>query len=284
LFFALGEAVVRVGYLTSEYPQRFIDDDALQKYIPGQTGYHKGGIKWEINSKGWSGCWTEPNENFISIIGDSYIENFMNPISCHQCSILEKNFPDYQINEYGRSGFSFLESLIVSKQLAEFKPKIQLIYVNLSDFAESIKGIRRLTDRVQYDLKKNEIVYSKLKNSKLKKVLYSCKFVYYLYSRFPLFVAKQNIGGVNVERDLHLEKVKTFLAQMHNDFYNENIVLVFNYNVPIELVDLAKEVGFRCLKLSKADNENWEFENDIHWTCYGHKQVAQQVSKLIEEI
>ena len=89
---AVGEVVVRLTHAMADIPQRTIDEYGIQKYIPNQDGYWKGGEhKWVVNKLGWPGELPQSNENLIMVIGDSFIENFMNPNECHQSAFLKEN-------------------------------------------------------------------------------------------------------------------------------------------------------------------------------------------------
>ncbi|MEX0314760.1 MAG: hypothetical protein AB3N18_11325, partial [Allomuricauda sp.] len=173
----IGEIVARVFFLTSEIPERQIDKFGIQRYQPNQVGYWKGGShQWHINEKGWPGELPESYNDLVTIIGDSFIENFMNPDECHQMSYLKKILPKYNYTEASRSGISFIEALEISKQLDSLNPKAQLIYINETDFRESVWQIAPLADITQVDLDNDSIIYGEMKAPGIKKVLYSWKF------------------------------------------------------------------------------------------------------------
>src|SRR5690606_35579075 len=122
----------------------------VQKYLPNQEGYWKGGNhQWIINDYGWPGELPTKYDNLINIIGDSFIENFMNPNECHQSVFLKKLMPDYNFFEAARSGVSLIEAMEISKQIDSLNPKMTLIYVNENDFYESILNIKKLNDITQ---------------------------------------------------------------------------------------------------------------------------------------
>ena len=180
----VGEIIIRVTHAVTDLPQRTIDEYGIQKYYPHQSGYWIGGNhKWVINKLGWPGKLPKSHDNLITIIGDSYIENFMNPIECHQSLLLKKRLENYNFIEAGRSGVSFIEAMEISKQFDALHPKYHLVYVNSLDFYESVTSILPAAD----------------------------------------------------------------ITQLNSD-----------------------------------DHESWTFEHDNHWTCYGHNQVAIQVSSFIK--
>ena len=75
------ECSIRIFKLTNDIPQREIDENGLQTYVVNQTGYFNNNL-WKVNEYGFIGLKDVNNENQILIIGDSMIENIMNPINC----------------------------------------------------------------------------------------------------------------------------------------------------------------------------------------------------------
>ncbi|RYE52322.1 MAG: hypothetical protein EOP48_16745 [Sphingobacteriales bacterium] len=180
-----GEIIIRFYKLVPDIPKLYVDKTGIQRYIPGQTGYYtKAKTKWVVNKYGWLGTTDTSEDTIITIIGDSYIENIMNPISCNQGNKLKSQFKDYSFFEAGRSGVTFIEAMQISKLLdSTIQPKLHLIYVSTSDFPESSALNKRYTDRVQIDLNTNTIYNGNLKSPGIKKILYNIKLLYYLYLR-----------------------------------------------------------------------------------------------------
>lgn len=115
---ALGEIIIRIYKLVPDIPRLYVDEKGIQRYIPDQTGYYtKAKTKWVVNKYGWLGTSDTSSDTLISIIGDSYIENIMNPITCNQGHILKSRFKAYSFFEAGRSGVTFIEAMQISKLL-----------------------------------------------------------------------------------------------------------------------------------------------------------------------
>ena len=86
------EIYIRLNHLSIDIPRRTIDEYGVQKYLPLQNGYWSNGThRWQINKEGWAGELPPSFDNLITLIGDSHIENFMNPDSCHLGAILNKS-------------------------------------------------------------------------------------------------------------------------------------------------------------------------------------------------
>ena len=294
LFFLLllivGEFVVRYTHAVSDIPRRTIDNTGIQKYLINQTGYWKGGDhQWKINDLGWPGDLPSSFENLITIIGDSYIENFMNPNECHQSSLLKKKMLDYNFMEAARSGVSFIEAMEISKRLDTLQPLQTLIYVNDNDFYESVSEIKKMSDITQLNLKKDQIIYGEMKSPRLKKILYNCKLLYYFYNRYPINFSNNNkeskIKKTELSKVLKFEnEILELFKFIKINYKISNKILIFHPKTNNHYIKLAKDYGFKTILLdSSKDNKSWTFDYDSHWTCYGHEQVANQVTIGLNE-
>ncbi|GGD10152.1 hypothetical protein [Hyunsoonleella pacifica] len=282
-----GEVVVRLTHAVSDIPQRTIDKDGIQKYYPNQTGYWLNGTHtWEINDLGWPGQLPQNYDNLITIIGDSFIENFMNPNECHQAVLLKQRLSNYNFMEAARSGISFIEAFEISKQLDSLNPIENLIYVTDSDFRESIEDIKKLEDITQVDLKSQKVVYGKMKAPSMKKMLYNWKLAYYFYNRFPINFSslskfKKTTKVDHGNKDVNInQQIKSLLSYIKKNYDIHNKILVFHPNSDKEIIKLCKAQGFYIIHLNSSNDEkSWTFDYDHHWTCYGHEQVAEQVKQ-----
>lgn len=293
LFFILvivGELVVRYTHAVTDIPQRTIDEFGIQKYKPNQKGYWLGGEhSWVVNELGWPGILPNNYENLITIIGDSYIENFMNPNECHQSELLRKMVPEYNFMEVGRSGVSFIEALEISRQLDSLSPIHNLIYVNDHDFYESICEVKRMPDITQLSLEKNKIIYGKMKSPKLKKILYSWKLLYYFYNRYSS-VETNNEDSVETDdskefavhkKDLFTREISELMDYIKSNYNISDKTLVFHPNSNKTIISIAEKAGFNIIKLDSSNDKTWIFDYDSHWTCYGHKRVAEQIKSQL---
>lgn len=286
-----GEVVVRLTHAMSDIPQRTIDGYGIQKYIPNQDGYWKGGNhKWLINEMGWPGELPESYDDLILIIGDSYIENFMNPNECHQSVYLKEQIPDLNFMEAARSGVSLIEAMEIHKQLDSLQPKHTLIYVNDFDFFESIVEVKPMNDITQMNLTNNEIVYGKMKAPFSKKILYNWKLLYYFYNRFPVNLSFEKDKPKKIENEKtdsselkSKDEVFKLIDYIAANYNLEGKSLVFHPNSNQIIIEKCKAAGFNTIILDSSNDKDWTFDYDSHWTCYGHKKVAEQVSKALKD-
>ncbi|WP_031527459.1 hypothetical protein [Dyadobacter crusticola] len=287
----VGEIIVRQMHLTSDIPQRYLDHNHIQKYIPGQTGYWKGGEHtWQINKFGWVGAPPSSNSNLITIIGDSFIENFMNPDACRQGALLKARLPKFNFLEAGRSGVSFIEAMEIANSLDSLKPRWHLLYLNTSDFIESVRDINPHVDITQVDLKNRKIVPGIMKAAGLKRILYNWKFAYYLFNRFPLDqISSPGAQHVPIptqtDKPQEVRMLKPLLDFVKQEYTVSNKIVVFHPNVPESVIREVAAAGFAVITLNSKGTHSWTFDYDIHWTCHGHQQAASQVetglSKLV---
>lgn len=284
--FLTGEVIIRVFNLVSDIPERYADEYGVQRYKPGQSGRFKDvKSKWHVNDYGWVGTSKIENDTVISIIGDSYIENLMNPMECNQGSILKSYYPNYSFFEAGRSGVTFIEAMEITKILdKEVKPTYHLLYLNEFDFYESIENLRSYDDRLQVNLETNTIKKGQLKSPGLKKILYSCKLLYYMYLRFPIFVEAQNKA---VSQDAPIDNItfdkltfQKLFSYCSKNYDLSKIIFIFHPNTDENIISLAREYGIKTIVLNSKGDKDWGLgEHDGHWSCYGQKQVSKQIKE-----
>ncbi len=289
IFLIVGEILVRLRISVSDIPQRKIDENGIQKYIPNQKGFWRGGTHaWNINELGWPGTLPRNYDNLISVIGDSFIENFMNPNECHQSVFLKKRLAKYNFIEAGRSGVSFIESMEITKQFSKYKPLENLIYVKDNDFYQSLVEVAPADDITQLSLESDKILYGKMKSPGLKKILYNWKFAYFLYNKKYLLENLKKTKKVTFKdkmaKNLELNNSKVFelLDYVNLNYDISNITLVFHPNSNNAIIEKCINSGFEVILLNSENDKSWSFENDQHWTCYGHEKAAEQIYKALE--
>ena len=287
----IGEVAIRTFRLVPDIPERFIDKYNIQRYKPGQSGFYtKAKVKWNVNKFGWLGTSNTYKDTIISIIGDSYIENIMNPIECNQGSILKTLLPNFSFFEAGRSGVTFIEAMEISKVLdIEVHPNYQLLYLNTGDFPESISEIKHFPDRLQVSIETKKLMKPKLKSPRMKFFLYNVKLLYYLYLKYPILVDNQNKGEVNqvarVSKNSNDILYNKLFAYCSTNYRLNNLVFVFHPNIDDEIVALANRYGIKTIQLDSHGDKTWRLgSHDGHWSCYGHNQVSKQVVNSLKEI
>lgn len=281
----LGEVGVRVFDLTVDTPVSYIDKDHLIKYNPNQRGNSVQRCKWIINKYGNFGPEPASLDSLITVIGNSYISNTMNPPECHQAVYLSQENQDYNFYPVSRDGASFLEFMEMAKSLESLNPVKQMLYVHDEDFLYSVRELLDAPLTVQYSLEKKEIRYAHLGESKIKKLLYKFKFAYFIYRNYfvlaelNLFNQPEEVSHENTAIDYaSLEKLFDFVEE---NYRVSNVLLVFFPESDQGLMDLAEQAGFECMSLVSDDYNSWLTSIGGHWSCYGHEEVAHQVDHYL---
>lgn len=283
--YMLGEIIVRIFSLTIDVPRMYINQYGLITNYPNQLGSEPGkNYKWTINKYGNFGPAPKRMDSLISIIGDSFISNIMNPSECHQAVYMKRYSAQYNYYPISRDGASFLEFMEMSKSLDSLNPVKHLLYVHHADFDESIfqKGKRFHT--VQLDIENKKVLFPKLQVNSFKRFVYQFKFLYYIYRNYLVRSVEgddvsENIRGKELAIDYNkLEKLLNFSKE---NYTINNVILVFSPDTDVKLIQMVKQFGFEYLVLQTPNYSTWELPNDSHWSCYGHDQAALQVSKYL---
>ncbi len=280
--YCLGEGIVRIFHLSVDVQNVYQDSAGMIRNEPNQTGYDVNGTKWMINKYGEFGYEPPSLDSLITVIGDSYIVNKMNPPRCHQAAFLKSMTSGFNFYPRARSGAGFIEFMEMTKDLNHLHPIKQLLYVHHGDFIESIKELENQPLIVQYSVNSNKIIYPRLTQSKLKKVLYHFKFAYYLYRNYFL----SNDNGFSNNRDdksleIDYDKIKELLQYVNSNYRTDNVILVFSPDSDPAFTEFVKKYNFHTLSLESNDYKSWQLPNNSHWSCRGHEEAAKQVAKFL---
>jgi hypothetical protein len=282
--YLLGEIVTRLYRLNIDIPNFYQDTDGLIKNKPNQTGYYVNGNKWFINKYGQYGYEPKSLDRLITVIGDSYIENIMNPPECHQAYFLANMVGEYNFYPCARSGASFIEFMEMAKSLNHLNPIKQLLYVHHGDFIESITEITNQPLTVQLSISSNKIRFPMLTSSRFKDILYNFKFAYFLYRNY--LVKSTNVSTNNrdlKQTNIDYVKIQLLLDFVKKNYFTDNIILVFSPDSDKNLIELVKENNFQTFELKSTNYKSWQLANNSHWSCNGHEEAAKQVSKYIDK-
>lgn len=295
--FLFTEIIARIFHISTDAPKTFKNSNGNINYYPNQEGYWDGGRhKWYINKLGYPGGNIPKNfNNLVLLVGDSYIQNFMNPDSCRQREYLSKLQPNYNFLESSMAGINLLGYFEYSKPLDGLNPVYKIIYVNSADFLNNVTR-KRSDNGYKVNLKSNKIYYPKYRGSSLKDIIYNFKFIYYLYRKnIQLFnrlnggkelsesnkIINRNASELSSENLTQISDLLDFIIQNYNC---SNVVFVFHPDSNKDLINLSRSKGFITLELIKDKNVNWKTKNDGHWNCLAHQEIAKQVSLFINKI
>ena len=272
------EVIVRSLSFTDDVPMRKINKGGLQVFIENQKGISHG-FPWKVNEDGFLGHNELNGKNQLLIIGDSYVENIMNPYSCRQSSLFTA--AGYSVFEVGRSGITFIESLEFLKYYSSIvNPKKELIFLDNSDFEESIIEIKKLSDRGQISLVNKEIFKGEIKGKNIKKLLYNYKTMYYLYRKYLLSRKEKSPKTQTNKRVSHEIYVKRLVSFVSENYTLSNTLFVFRNKNDYKDVFIDLNLNFIELKISE---EKYILKNDGHWNCDGHKEAFNRILTYLVE-
>ena len=83
---------------------------------------------------------------------------------------------------------------------------------------------------------------------------------------------------------LHERNLQKLLNYINENYVTENIIIVFSPDSDENLIEMVSKNNFQTILLKTDNIKDWEFPNDSHWTCHGHKEVAKQVWKSLDLI
>lgn len=269
------EITIRIFSFTNDVPMRKINEFGLQVFHENQSGFFEGFI-WEVNPDGFLGHNDKNGENQIMILGDSFVENIMNPFSCRQSSLFRDK--GYQVFEVGRSGMTFIELLEFFKYLKPLvNPSKSVFIIDNIDFNESIVEIKKFNDRCQISTLDNEIYKGEIKYKNLKKILYNFKTLYYLYDKFRRSKKSEIKKQItNKEAETRRNYIVKLLEFANENYDLNNSLFVFrNKN---DFSKSFRELNLEYIELNINNQEDLTFENDNHWNCNGHLEAFKKIS------
>lgn len=286
-----GELIVRIFSLNIDVPRSYVSKSGLIKFYPNQSGnYLNGKHIWKINQYGNYGPAPKSLDSaVITVIGDSYISNAMNPPECHQAVYLSQALPHKNFYPSSRDGASFMEYMEMTKALDSLKPQYQLLYVHHGDMTESIRELGRKPLTVQTALKTGTTTPALLQVSKFKEYLYHWKFMYFLYRNYLLMGKKGGNEFANNRDEVNPKKINyAYIEQLLqfsiSNYKTNNIILVFSPDSDKKVTAIANKVGFKCIQLNTTDYQSWKLPNDSHWSCFGHQEAAKQTSEFLKTL
>ena len=272
------EVLIRLLMLTNDVPQRDFDKNNLQVFQKNQKGISHG-EKWNVNSDGFLGHNDKNKDNQLLIIGDSFVENIMNPFECRQSSLFKKS--GFDVFEIGRSGITFIEALeFYSKYKSKVNPKKTILIIDNFDFNESIQEIKKLSDRTQISLVNNEIIFGKIKGKYLKKILYNYKTLYYTYLKY--LKSNKNENPIKVKNIKNSEELINKLITYSSRSYDLNNCL-FAFRGKNNFKELFNKLNLEFVELNLKGSQFMYSEKDSHWNCQGHIKASELILSRLND-
>ena len=302
LILLLLESLVRIFHLTKDYPDRYVDQYGVEKWVPNQSGYSVTGIRrqnvseYHINNFGYNSYREfKPTKDKIEIalVGDSFIEGFHQNYNNSIGKKIEKRLPSVEVYEYGYAGYDLADQLHL---INKYKETFDLIdYVILG-----LKFDNDLT-RSRY-----EILEKRMKlESPLYRSLRQIKLLVYLQhigafdsarelTRKILSIGKNNNSLKNEDSNdfqnkRNLEYIENFKKLVKTYGFNKTrfMFLLDKENTPEIFIDYLNTNNYAYIDYSEAFKKakrSTTLIYDMHWNNLGRKIIADLISQKIKKL
>lgn len=295
------EVLVRVFHLTKDYPDRYVDEHGVEKWLPNQNGYSVTGNRrqnfseYHINSFGYNSYREfKPSKDKVEIalVGDSFIEGFHQNYYNSIGRKIENRLDGVEVYEYGYAGYDFADQIhLINKYKEQF---------DLIDFV--ILGLK-----FENDLKRNKytILEERMKlESPLYKTMRQSKLLVYLQTiglletprmllskviNLVLGSGKNNeaVKEVNVE-DENNKYIVNFISLINAYGFDKNrfVFLLNEEKTPEMFLDYLNYNGYKYLDFGKTLKNSKRPTNliyDMHWNNHGRTLIAESIANYVQK-
>ncbi|MEP5341511.1 MAG: hypothetical protein ABJL44_14495 [Algibacter sp.] len=306
LILLLLEILIRVFYLTKDYPTRYVDKYKVEKWKPNQVGYSVTGLRrqnfseYRINSSGFNSYREyKPLENKLelALVGDSYIEGFHQHYYNSIGKKIEKKTEGLEVYEFGYAGYDLADQLHLIHQYKSTFDLIDHVVVSFN---------------YKYDLERdkyNVLEHRMRLESPFYKVLQKSKLLVYLQKN-GMFDAPRNLVAsffkksksktdqsdksslINkaINKELELKK-NTYNFEMLVDKYGFDksrfIFLLDSSKTPQKFLRYLGENGFRYIDFYKVLQQSTKPTTliyDMHWNNHGRDLIADLIVDFYKPI
>lgn len=295
------EVLVRVFHLHNDMPTRYIAEEGVYKWMPGQEGYTVYGNRrqnfseYHINDSGYNSYREfRPTKNGkeVAIIGDSYVEGFHQDYFRSIGKKVEEKMEGLQVYEYGHSSNDFADQLYLIHQNKETFDLIEHIII----------GVKYENDftRPEYKFIERKPFFPALRHSKLIVYLLSIGFVDPIKELHQRARSFQGLGFSKTENttdspkkkprinkdSLYLNNFKSLVSKYGFDKKKTTLLLdsritnkdFMNYlsEANIDFIDYSKS-------FKNAGDRPTTLIYDQHWNDFGRTLVAEEIVNLLSE-
>jgi hypothetical protein len=297
LFVVALECLTRIFYLGEDKPNRFLDKNNVEKWVPGQEGYAMTGnrkqnfIKFHINKSGYNSYHEfAPTKDKIEValVGDSFIEGFHQPYARSTGRKIEDSFKQQlEVYEYGYSGYDMADQLHLMYSYKNDFELIDYVYIKLKFNNDLMRS-------------KYEVSHSRLNmQSPLNNLLKKSKLLIYLTDIGFIDPIKSFIGKTNAFiRNNKPQKAappvdqnkidKEYLANFESlvDLYGydkeKNVLLLDVEETSPLFITYLKENNYQYIDFGNKINHSDKPTTliyDMHWNNYGRKIIADLITE-----
>lgn len=289
------EVLVRVFHLYNDMPDRFVDSDNINKWIPGQTGYAVYGnraqnmAEYHINESGYNSYreFNPTEDKFeLALIGDSYIEGFHQDYNRSIGKRIEEEFPDIEVYEYGHSANDLADQLYLVYKNEEHFDKIDKIIFYIK-FENDL-------NRDEYKHTKHEPLFKSLRKSKLLEYAINIGVmdpVKEMVSEIrQIGKRKKNLKKADFPNDTELNRIRTenfdTLIERYGFDKEKCAILLDSRITPPSFVGHLADLDIDVIDFASTFEESGGSRRttliyDQHWNSFGRKLIADLIKDHI---
>jgi hypothetical protein len=147
---------------------------------------------------------------------------------------------------------------------------------------------------MQIDIEEKSLLMGEMRSPALKKILYNFKVAYYTFNKLQRAVPRERTNDKEPDgamRDLKEEMlspeeislIEQLIEYGYNHYEAERLILLFHSGSDQRIVNIAERLGFNTIVFPEEKEKSWGVSvSDVsHWTCEGHKEAAEIISKEI---
>lgn len=287
------EILVRAFHLYNDRPERFVDNDSLNKWVPGQEGYSVYGnrrqvfAKYHINSSGYNSYREfEPSEVGVEValIGDSFIEGFHQDYDNSIGKKVENNLNGkVEVFEYGHSANDLADQLHTIQSYSQEFKAIDYIVISIRYEDDLTRGAYKPINRIPG--------YGFLKYSKL---------LVYVQDIGLIDPAKRMVAKILAFKNNRTKKSETTEAQidLSTTFINNFKSLIDSYGLDKDrtaflldgsitdqrFLDYLKDENIDVIDYAQVfynDNVPKTLIFDQHWNNKGRTLIADLIADYV---
>lgn len=296
------EILIRMFHLTKDYPDRYVDEYGVEKWLPNQNGYSVTGNRrqnfseYHINNFGYNSYREfKPSKEKVEIalVGDSFIEGFHQNYYNSLGKKIENRLEGVEVYEYGYAGYDFADQLHL---ISEYQEQFSLI-----DFV--ILGLKFDNDltRGEYKVIQDRMVLE----SPLYKAIREVKLLVYLRSIGAFEIPKRlidkiltigkpktnklsNQENIKQKQQLNATFIENFKSLVKTYGYDKSrfVLLLDSNETPNDFLLFLKKNHYKYIDFSLKLDESKRPTTliyDKHWNNHGRTLIAEMIVDFIQK-
>ncbi|WP_047414356.1 hypothetical protein [Cellulophaga sp. Hel_I_12] len=300
------EIWVRVFHLAKDTPNRYLDENKVEKWMPNQNGYAVTGNRrqnfsaYHINASGYNSYreFNPSREGFeLALVGDSFIEGFHQNYYQSIGKKIENKIPGIEVYEYGYAGYDMADQLHLIHQYRDQFKLIDLVVLGLKYNNDLTRPIYEVEG---YRLALESPLNNLIKKSKL--LVYGKSIG--VFSPIQDFINTTRNLMVNPVPPIKSSTPDTSSVQAKDEellkrnienleslmslygFDKEKFYFLIDETVtPTRFIQYLNDNRLKYITIGeelKSSAKNTTLIYDHHWNNNGREIVAQKIAKLLK--